>query len=99
MFGLLGLAITIAAVALGYVNSRHFVRTKLRYVDAVQRRIAPVLAGIVAAAVAAPVVWLLPAVGTVSALLFGAAVGAGVAHGARDVRRGTPGLLGTGNGE
>ena len=93
MLGLLGLGITVAAVVLGYVNSRYFVRTRLRYVDAVQRRFVPLVAGVVAALVAAPVVWLLPAVGTVSALLFGAAVGTGVAHGVRDVRKGTAGLL------
>ncbi|HTL93924.1 MAG TPA: hypothetical protein VL157_00170 [Gemmatimonadaceae bacterium] len=42
---------------------------------------------------ASPVVWFLPAVGTGAALLFGLAVGTGVAHGARDVRKGTAGLL------
>lgn len=89
MLALIGIAITGAAVVIGYMNARHFVRTRLRYVDAAQRGLAPVVAGIIAAAIALPVVWLLPTVGTISALLFGAAVGTGVAHGARDVKKGT----------
>lgn len=93
MLAILGLAITGAAAVIGYVNSRHFVRTRLRYVDAAQRRITPIIAGVVAALVVSPVVWFLPLVGTGTALLFGLAVGTGVAHGARDVRRGTAGLL------
>lgn len=93
MLGMLGLAATIAAVVLGYLNARRFVRTRLRFVDAIQRRRTPWLAGLGAALVALPLGWLLPLVGTGTALLFGAAVGTGVAHGARDVRRGTAGLL------
>ncbi|HET7553436.1 MAG TPA: hypothetical protein VFK04_19230 [Gemmatimonadaceae bacterium] len=93
MLGLIGLSITIAAVILGYMNSRRFVRTKLRYVDAAQRWTAPLLAGLGAAIVATPVAWLLPLVGSGTALLFGIAVGTGVAHGARDVKRGTSALL------
>ena len=93
MLGLIGLSITIAAVILGYMNSRRFVRTKLRYVDAAQRWTTPLLAGLGAAIVATPVAWLLPLVGSGTALLFGVAVGAGVAQGARDVKRGTAGLL------
>lgn len=93
MLGILGLVVTGAAAVIGYLNSRHFVRTRLRYVDAAQRRITPILAGVAAALIAAPVAWFLPAVGAGAALLFGVAVGTGVAHGARDVRRGTAGLL------
>ncbi len=89
MLGLIGLSITLAAVILGYMNSRRFVRTRLRYVDAAQRWTAPLLAGIGAAVLATPVTWLLPLVGGGTALLFGVAVGTGVAHGARDVKRGT----------
>ncbi|HXE60284.1 MAG TPA: hypothetical protein VN607_06235 [Gemmatimonadaceae bacterium] len=93
MLGILGLVVTGAAAVIGYLNSRHFVRTRLRYVDAAQRRITPIIAGVAAALIAAPVAWFLPAVGAGAALLFGVAVGTGVAHGARDVRRGTAGLL------
>jgi len=93
MLGLIGLAVTAAAVIIGYVNSRHFVRTRLRYVSAVQRRVAPWVAGVGAALLGGTVAWLLPVIGTGAAVLFGIAVGTGVAHGARDARRSTPGLL------
>jgi hypothetical protein len=93
MLELVGVAIPAAAGILGYVNSRQFVRTKLRFVDAVQRRRAPWIAGVAAALVAAPVAWALPLIGGGTALLFGASVGAGVAHGARDIRRGSVGML------
>lgn len=87
MFELIGLIATGAATAGGYIQSRGFVRRRLKYVDLVQRAGAPVLAGAAAAVVAAPVVAILPLVGTGTALLFGAGVGAGVAAGARDIRR------------
>jgi hypothetical protein len=93
MLGLIGLSITIAAVIIGYMNSRRFVRTRLRYVEAAQRWTAPLLAGLGAAIIATPFAWLLPLVGSGTALLFGVAVGTGVAHGARDVKRGTSALL------
>src|SRR6185312_3958973 len=50
MLGILGLALTGAAVVIGYVNSRHFVRTRLRYVDAAQRRTTPYISGLVGGA-------------------------------------------------
>lgn len=93
MLGLIGLALTVAAVILGYMSSRRIVRTRLRYVDALQRWTAPLVAGLGAALIATPVAWLLPLVGSGTALLFGIAVGTGVAHGARDVKRGTVDLL------
>lgn len=70
----------------GYLKSRRFVRERLRFVDAVQKPVAPLVAGLAAAAVAAPVVWLLPVLGAGTALVFGAGVGAGVAAGIRDTR-------------
>jgi hypothetical protein len=93
MLELVAVAIPAAASALGYVSSRRFVRTRLRFVDAVLRRRTPWIAGAAAALVAAPVAWALPAIGAGSAILFGASVGAGVARGARDVRRGSIGML------
>lgn len=90
MFEIIGLIATGAATAGGYLQSRGFVRRRLRYVDLVQRSSAPMIAGVVAAAAAVPVVALLPLVGTGTAILFGAGVGAGVAAGARDIRRRLP---------
>ncbi len=66
-------------------------RKKLRFVDVVQKPVAPVIAGAAAAIVASPVVWLLPIIGAGTATLFGVGVGTGVHHGARDARR-LPGL-------
>jgi hypothetical protein len=80
------LAIAFAAAAFGYLQTRGFVRRKLAYVDAVHTGIAPVIAGVAAAALAMPVAGLLPFIGGGTALLFGASVGAGVASGSKDAR-------------
>lgn len=90
MFELLGLIATAAIAAVGYFQSRAFVRRKLAYVDAVHKPFAAVVAGAAAWLVALPVVGLLPLVGGMTAILFGLGVGAGVAAGAKDVRRRLP---------
>lgn len=91
MIELIVLGATLAGIAGSYLGTRNFVRERLRYVDAVHRRSAPVLAGLAAAAVAAPVVWVLPVVGGGSALLFGVAVGAGVNAGRKAHKELPPG--------
>lgn len=87
MFGFISFALTAAAVLVGYLGARGFTKDRLRYVDAVQKASAPVIAAVGAFLVALPVVAFLPLVGTGTALLFGAAVGAGVSSGARDIRK------------
>jgi hypothetical protein len=87
---LIGFLVAWAAAFVGFNKARAFVRNKLRYVDAVHRTTAPWKAGLVAAAVATPVAWALPIVTTASAILFGTAIGFGVAAGRRDLRRGLP---------
>jgi hypothetical protein len=87
MFFILGIFITLFVALAGFVVSQRFVENRLRYVDAVQRPYAPLVAGAVAALIAWPIVGLLPLVGTGTALLFGASVFAGVASGAREIRR------------
>jgi hypothetical protein len=82
-----GLAITFGATMLGYWQARQFTQNKLRYVDAVHRGGIAILAGLGAALVAAPVVWLLPLVGGGTAILFGAGVALGVSSGAREIRK------------
>lgn len=82
---ILGLAATGAATMLGYAKSRSFVRNRLRYVDGVHRPGVPLLAAAGALAIAVPVVSLLPLVGSGTALLFGAGVGAGVSAGRREI--------------
>jgi hypothetical protein len=87
VFELIGFAATIALTIIGYYQARQYVQNRLQYVDAVHGLRAPLLAGVVACLVAAPVVALLPVVGMGSAVLFGLGVGAGVAAGARGIRR------------
>lgn len=84
---MIGLAITLIVALAGYWQSKQFVQSKLRFVDAVHKASAPLLAGLAAAAVAMPVVWMLPLVGTFTALTFGISVALGVNAGARDIRK------------
>jgi hypothetical protein len=90
MFGLITLAISAAAVIVGYTQARAFVSERLRYVDAAQSGFAPVLAGTGAAVIGGLVAGLLPLVGAGTALAFGVSVGLGVASGQRTIRRALP---------
>ena len=87
MLELLILGAAGIGIIYGHVKSRQYVRTRLRFVDAAHHPLLPWIAGAGAAALAAPVVWVLPVVGAGTALLFGVGVGSGVALGARDVKR------------
>jgi len=87
MFGLLSLAITVAAVAGGFVVARDFVVRRLRFVDGVRSPLAPWIAGIGAALVAWPVA-ILPIVTTFTTTLFGVAAGFGTASGVKALKRG-----------
>jgi hypothetical protein len=88
VFDLLIIALTLALVYAGYAAARRFVRERLRYVDAVQKPAAPLLAGGAALLLAAVITAVLPFVGLGTAISFGIAIGTGVAAGARDVKRG-----------
>lgn len=88
MFELIALAGSGAAAFFGYVKTRRFVRGRLRYVDNVQKPVAPVVVGTVAAVAAAPVAWVLPLIGAGAAVVFGVGVGLGTRAGARDIRSG-----------
>ena len=72
------------ATAAGYLWTRDFVRRRLRFVTAVRKPAAPIIAGLAAAAVAVPIAGLLPVVTTATGLLVGAGVAAGVANGRKD---------------
>ena len=78
---ILWLVATGVATGAGYLWTKGFVRRRLRFVDALQKPAAPLVAGDAAAAVAAVPVALLPVVGAGTAILFGVGVGAGVARG------------------
>lgn len=87
MFELISVFALGALVYGSFVSARRFVRERLRFVDAAQRRSAPWVAGGLTTLVLLPVVALLPVVGAGTALLLGVSVGMGVARGAADVRR------------
>ncbi len=91
MLQLIALLVSIAAILAGYTLARRFVRERLRFVDAVQRRSAPGLAGAGAGLLASGATALLPLVGLGTAFGFGLAVALGVAAGARDTRTGRGG--------
>lgn len=84
---MIGLAIAIAASMVGYWQARQFTQTKLRFVDGVHKMGVPLLAGLGAALIATPIVWILPLVGTGTALLFGLGVALGVSAGAKEIRK------------
>jgi hypothetical protein len=85
--GLLGFAITAGVTLFGYWQARQFTQNKLRFVDGVHRMTFPVMIGAIAALIAAPLTWLIPLIGTGTALLFGGGVAFGVASGAREIRK------------
>ena len=86
LFTIVALLIALTAGFLGYVQTRRFVSSRLRYVDAAQNRLLPLLAGIGAMLLALPVVAVLPVIGAGTAVVLGLGVGTGVAVGAKDVR-------------
>lgn len=90
---MLGLIVTAAIALAGFVTSRNYVRSRLRFVDAVQKPTAPLIAGLLFGVIAWPFGWVLPIAHITAALAAGVSVGIGVASGARDIRRGNAGLL------
>lgn len=90
MFLILSFLVSMAVALLAYAQARSFVTRRLRYVDAVQSAFAPIVAGLGAAVIGLPIFYLLPLTGPGTALTLGLAVGAGVASGAREVRRSLP---------
>jgi hypothetical protein len=86
MAGLVGLAATATAAAFGYMRSKSFVAGRLRYVEAVQSPVAPIVAGVAATALATPVVWALPIIGGGTALIFGIATAVGTRAGVKRIR-------------
>jgi hypothetical protein len=84
--GLIGMAAAAGAAGFGYFQSKSFVARRLRYVDAAQSPAAPLVAGVAATAIAAPVVWVLPIVGAGTAIVFGIATGFGTRAGVKRIR-------------
>jgi hypothetical protein len=80
---MVGLLLGAAALVGGFVATRTFVRRRLRFVNAIRRPAAPLVAGLAATAVALPVA-ALPLVTLGTAVAFGVGVAGGVASGRRD---------------
>jgi hypothetical protein len=80
---MLGLLLAAAALGGGFVTTRTFVRRRLRFVTAIHRPAAPLVAGLAATAVALPVA-ALPLVTVGTAVAFGVGVAGGVASGRRE---------------
>ena len=83
---MLQLFLTVAAGLGGYLFSRNFVRSRLRFVDAIHGVWFPLVAGVLGFLLAWPLA-LLPLVSAAPAALFGLGVGLGSATGARMARR------------
>ena len=86
MFGIIGVVAAGVAAMVGHVRSKSFVERRLRYSALAQNPALGIFAGAAAAILAAPVVAILPFMGTGTALAFGAGVGTGVARGANSAR-------------
>ena len=91
MWLILSFAASFVLATLAYSQAKRFVTRRLRYVDAVQSTLAPIVAGIAVAVISLPLVAVLPLVGAGTALTLGLAVGFGVAAGAREVKYKLPG--------
>jgi hypothetical protein len=78
--------VAFAAGLTGYVVARRLVSRRLRFVDAVQSRFAPLVAALTATIAIWPLT-LLPLVTITTAMIFGIGTGLGTASGARLVRR------------
>ena len=78
---MIGLIVAGAALVGGFVVARDFVRRRLRYVDAVQKPVAPLVAGAATAVVGALAAPLLPIVTVGTAVALGVGVATGVASG------------------
>ena len=89
MFIIISFILSLIIAIVLHSSTRRFVRNRLRYVDAVQRTIAPWAAGGAVFLVSLLLVPILPLVGIGTAITAALAVGSGVAAGARDIRQGT----------
>jgi hypothetical protein len=78
--------IALAGGLIGYLVARRFVSRRLRFVDAVQSRFAPLVAALGGAIAILPLT-AFPLVTLTTAMVFGIGTGLGTASGARLVRR------------
>jgi UDP-N-acetylmuramyl pentapeptide phosphotransferase/UDP-N-acetylglucosamine-1-phosphate transferase len=93
MFIIISFILSLIIAIVLHSSTRRFVRNRLRYVDAVQKTIAPWAAGGAVFLVSLLLVPILPLVGIGTAITAALAVGSGVAAGARDIRQGTTPII------
>lgn len=86
MIAFMFMAAAGAGMAISYIKVRDFVRNRLRFVDAAQRRSTPWLAGIGATLALSPLLPFIPVLGGGTAIVFGIVVGTAVRNGQREVR-------------
>ena len=87
MFAMIRIGLVIVAAIFGFAVARRYVRTRLRFVDAVRSPFAPWIAGGLMALVASPLS-LLPLITGVTTTLFGIGAGFGTASGVKALKRG-----------
>jgi hypothetical protein len=84
MFGFL---VFLGAGIGGFILARDFVRSRLRFVDAVHSPLAPLLAGLAAALITWPLA-ALPVITVGTSAIFGLGTGLGTRSGARALKSG-----------
>ena len=88
LFNFVSLVIAAGVGLFTFALARQYVRSRLRFVDAVRTPIAPWVAGLAAWMIAVPIAALLPLITGLTALVFGAATGLGTASGVKALQRG-----------
>jgi hypothetical protein len=88
LWGFLGFAATVVAGIASFTIAREFVRSRLRFVDAVRHPMAPWLAGAVVVLVGMPIAALLPLITATTATVAGVAAGFGTASGVKALKSG-----------
>jgi hypothetical protein len=86
VISMLQIFLTLTTGLTGYLLARNFVRSRLRFVDAVHKPWVPLVAGALGFLFAWPLA-LLPLLSAAPAVLFGIGIALGTAKGARLVRR------------
>ena len=79
--------LALGVAGYGYFKTRRFVRERLRFVEMVHRPAAPVVVGVTTMVATGLLVYFVPFVGALTAVLAGIGIGVGVSQGAKDSKR------------
>ncbi len=88
LWGFLGFTATVIAGIASFTIAREFVRSRLRFVDAIRHPMAPWLAGAAVILIGIPIAGLLPLITATTATVAGVAAGLGTASGVKALRSG-----------